>query len=198
MMNDKLIRQQLKSKMLAKYVADPQSRIVDELGLRHGAGRVDVAVINGLIHGYEIKGETDTLRRLCTQIETYNSVLDRVTLVVAENHFERAMDAIPNWWGVIKATKNEKRGLSLKLFRKERRNPSLVPLAIARLLWREEALEALSNIGITKGLKSKNRATIYKRLVDETTISQLRSIVRQQLVRRKNWRSVDPRKSNDG
>ena len=36
-MNDSQLRSAVKRKVLARYVKDPDTRIVDELGLRHGA-----------------------------------------------------------------------------------------------------------------------------------------------------------------
>ena len=65
---------------------DPQTLIVEELGIRQGAARVDVAVVNGSLHGYEIKSARDTLERLPKQSELYSSVFDTITLVTAENH----------------------------------------------------------------------------------------------------------------
>ena len=79
-MNDPRLRRALKSKVLARYAKDPDTRIVDELGLRHGIARVDIAVVNGIIHGYELKSDKDNLKRLPHQIQIYGSVLDKVTL----------------------------------------------------------------------------------------------------------------------
>jgi hypothetical protein len=49
--------------------------MLDEFGLEHGEVRVDVAVINGELHGYEIKSERDTLERLPRQVKAYSAVL---------------------------------------------------------------------------------------------------------------------------
>lgn len=79
-MNDHHLRQAVKRKVLARHAKDPDTRIVEELGLRHGLARVDIAVVNGIIYGYELKSDKDNLQRLPHQIEIYNSVLDKVTL----------------------------------------------------------------------------------------------------------------------
>lgn len=189
-MNDKIIRERLKSSRLRKYVEDPNSLVVDELGLRHGAGRVDVAVINGLIQGYEIKGETDNLRRLPIQRDIYNSVLDRATLVAAERHIDKSLEIVPGWWGVVVvARKNDT--LTMRQLRKARSNPTQSPLAIAKLLWKSEALFALDEIGEARGLRSKKRLAIYERLAETTSLKQICAIARRQLLRRKNWRLGD-------
>jgi hypothetical protein len=99
-MKDIHIRTALKSKLLSHYAKDPSTLIVDELGLRHGAARVDVAVINGVIHGFELKSDCDTLKRLPSQIKVYNSVLDRITLVVGNRHLKDSINLVPKWWGI--------------------------------------------------------------------------------------------------
>jgi hypothetical protein len=53
--------------------------IIDELGLCRGTVRVDIAVVNGVLKGYEIKGDQDTLRRLASQAATYNRIFDTMT-----------------------------------------------------------------------------------------------------------------------
>ena len=45
--------------------------ILDELGICRGRVRIDLTVVNGLLHGYEIKSERDTLARLETQADLY-------------------------------------------------------------------------------------------------------------------------------
>lgn len=64
---------------------------------------MDGAVINGALSGYEIKSARDTLRHLPGQIEMYSRVFDFVTIVVASNHFKDAIDAVPDWWSVVRA-----------------------------------------------------------------------------------------------
>src|SRR5713226_6200533 len=78
-MKDSQIRDALKSDLLARYSQDPDTVIIDELGLRHGASRIDVVVVNGNLHGFELKSDRDTLKRLPRQTGIYNSILDFVT-----------------------------------------------------------------------------------------------------------------------
>ena len=66
--NDVEIRLALHSK-LKPYRTAPNTIVVDELGLSHAKARIDVAVINGCVHGYEIKSSLDTLNRLPAQLE---------------------------------------------------------------------------------------------------------------------------------
>lgn len=50
---------------------DADTLVVDELDLC-GLTRVDVAVVNGHLSGFEIKGSTDSLRRLPGQVAVYS------------------------------------------------------------------------------------------------------------------------------
>lgn len=52
------------------------------------------------MHGYELKGDHDTLCRLPEQANAYSAIFDFVTLVVSERHLLRAIDVVPDWWGI--------------------------------------------------------------------------------------------------
>src|SRR5204862_2293677 len=129
------------------YAKAPDTRILDELGLRHGIARVDIAVINGIIHGYELKSDKDNLKRLPHQIQIYSSVLDKVTLVVGMRHAHEATKLVPDWWGIKIARVGTRGALDFESFRTARMNPSLDPLSVCKLLWRDEALTLLNELG---------------------------------------------------
>lgn len=95
--NDSIIRSAITAQLRAQFGDDPDSLIIEELGLCHGSARVDVAVINGCIHGIEIKSDCDKLDRLPRQIRVYSSVLDEVTLVVAPRLSAKALAMIPGY-----------------------------------------------------------------------------------------------------
>jgi hypothetical protein len=52
---DRDVREALHRKVLKEHHGDADTLVLDELGLRHGTCRVDIAVVNGYLHGYEIK-----------------------------------------------------------------------------------------------------------------------------------------------
>jgi hypothetical protein len=186
--DDKQLRSALKKQVLAAHANDPNTRIVEELGLDHGASRVDVAVVNGMIHGFEIKSERDTLSRLHRQMQIYNAVLDRVTLVTCPRHTDAALRAIPEWWGVKLAEMGPRGGVRFHTLQRARNNPSLQPLVIARLLWREEAITLLEQIGQSRGLIGKPRAMLYARLAEVAPLDLLRCWVRERLKTRTAFR----------
>ena len=80
------IRIALHAKRLRHLKARPDTLVIDELGLAHARSRIDVAVINGCIHGYEIKSAKDTLDRLDAQIDIYRQTLQKLTIVAAPKH----------------------------------------------------------------------------------------------------------------
>lgn len=93
-MKDQDVRFAVHHKLLKESHLDPDCLVVDEFSISLGASRADIAVINGVIHGYELKSEYDSLERLPLQIKHYSSVMDKVTLVVAEKHLEGALKLI--------------------------------------------------------------------------------------------------------
>ncbi|MBW2623773.1 MAG: sce7726 family protein, partial [Deltaproteobacteria bacterium] len=153
-MNDSDIRAVLLTNFGQEYGNDPNTMIVEELGLCQGEARVDVAVINGSIHGFEIKSDQDTLKRLPGQMNIYNRSLDFVTLVVGGRHLTKSLEIIPKWWGVICVQQRNKK-LIMDDIRPHKANPSPDPEAIVQLIWRNEALEVLRRRNLHKGYLSK-------------------------------------------
>ncbi len=196
--NDKLIRTALKHNLEIKHKGESHTKIVEELGLRHGAARVDIAVVNGSLHGYELKSDLDTLNRLPEQMKIYNSVLDKITLVVGKLHLHSAMKVIPDWWGVsiAKILKSNGKIVFCKI-RKSEENPLKDSVAIAKLLWREEALDILEQLNHADGVRSKRRQIIYERLAEVLDQKTLRKKVRDCLFFRTNWRFEKSHTLND-
>jgi hypothetical protein len=96
------------------------------------AVRVDVAVLNGHLAGYELKSERDTLRRLPARVQVYSGVLDWATLVVAERHVEHARPLLPDWWGILIASSAES-DVRLDPEREPRPNPAVNAEMLVRL-----------------------------------------------------------------
>lgn len=190
--NDAIIRHALREKLTALHSNDPRLRIIDEMGIKHGAARIDMAVINGVLHGYEIKSDRDTLLRLPEQMNVYNSVFDQVTLVVGKSHLFDAINIVPDWWGIEIAKIDHNDVVIFSCIRKAQDNPMQDSISIARLLWREEALEILESRGEATGLRSKPRRLIYEKLacvLDKNTLSEK---VRGVLFSRPDWRLDAP------
>lgn len=182
------IRQALIRSLEVVYKHDPKHKIIEELGINHGSVRADVAVVNGIMDCYEIKSDRDNLQRLPEQIRGYSSVFDKVTLVVGFAHIYEALEMIPDWWGVTIAKANRQGAITFSVIREARTNNSKDKNAIARLLWREEALRILEEKHQDVGVRSKTKTVIYDRLTTILDVDELSFIVRQSLRSRPTWR----------
>ncbi len=197
-MNDAQIRESFHRKRLRRYHEDPDTLVVDELGLKHGRCRADITVINGHLIGYEIKSDVDSLRRLDEQIKNYSDVFDRATLVVGENHLPKAQKLIPEWWGIICATEGRRESVHFETVSTAKINPSVDDFSVAQLLWRNEAQEVLVKLGFTGKLLRQKRSDLYRALVDSLGSHNIRNTVRECLKNRRNWRCHEPLSQCDG
>lgn len=184
-MRDSDVRQALRVQLGAAHAGDTDTRIVEEMGIWSGSVRVDVAVINGELAGWELKSARDTLRRLPQQAELYSQVFDRMTIVAAPNHVRACTDNVPQWWGVTIAHAGND-GVELESLRCAYVNPAPNPIQLARLLWRDEALEVLERYGLDTGVRSKSAPVVHLRL-SELPLTTLQSEVRGTLKRRSGW-----------
>ena len=196
-LSDIEIRTAFKSSLLPAYLHDQSSFVLEELGLRHGRARIDLAIVNGELIGFELKSDLDSLQRLPEQAMVYNSVLDRITLIVTERHLSAAVQQISEWWGVVLARLDGNGAVVFREVRGPETNPLVEKLAVARLLWRTEALGILEELGVAEGFRSKPRTEIYSRLAELLDDGTLRLKVRQKLYLRTNWRPDALQMSDD-
>jgi hypothetical protein len=188
-MRDIDIRATLLKSITDDYHNSSKSLVIQELGICQGDTRIDIAVITGSLHGYEIKSARDTLERLPNQRDSYNKIFDYITLVVSTNHLRKSLQQIPDWWGVCEA-KTVESGVLLSNFRSCGKNTEIDPLAVVQLLWRDEALETLEEYDLDKGFRSKPRSVLWDRLATNLTLKTLKTTVREKLKARENWRSA--------
>jgi hypothetical protein len=189
---DRDIRRCLRAQLESEHKGDDDTLILDELGLLQGAARVDMAVVNGAIAAWEIKSERDTLRRLATQAEAYCQVFDYVTLVAAPDHIRKIKSDVPTWWGISVAVLDENGEVRIKPRRAPKPNPGTDSKAVAKLLWRSEALAALEARGLDIGLRSKPRGALWNALAENVSASELAAEVRAALKARRDWRVAPP------
>lgn len=187
-MRDRDVRESVWRWLEAAHQGDSNTLMLDELGILNGTTRIDIAVINGQIEGYELKSERDTLERLPAQRDLYNKVIDRISLVVAENHRAAAEAIIPDWWGLVIASACNG-AVEVTRERLPEMNPELNAVALASLLWRDEALAVLERYGLLRGIKSKPREILYERLAIGLDLDTLRAEVRTTLKARAGWRA---------
>jgi hypothetical protein len=178
---ESVVRDALRAHTLAQ-VAGAQNT-VDELWVPRSNERADMALLGRRMDGFEIKTERDTLKRLPRQVAAYGRLFDRCTVVVAEKHRDRASELVPDWWGITSVYVNGH--VAFTPVRAARRNPSIDPETLVRLLWREEAVHALRTLG-SEPDRHASRASLWEELLRMTTLGQLKTGVRRALLRRES------------
>jgi hypothetical protein len=186
--NDTDIRTALHSKHLSRMKARPDTLVIDELGLAHTKGRIDVAVINGCIHGYEIKSAKDTLGRLGKQIDVYRQTVQKLTIVAAPKHVAAIMGQTPEWCGLIVAEQGPRGGISFRGARNAATNPDIDPFMVAHLLWRDEAIDLLCGIGYAPNELRRPRKYLYAMLCEAMTLREITASIRTVMAQRLTWR----------
>ena len=178
------LHEAMKQQLLAEYSCGQGAAVLEELRLRHGRARVDLAVVDNRIHGFELKGFQSGLGWLPHQIRIYNSVLDRVTLVVGHTHLSEALDMVPEWWGIQLAVKDVDGTVVLSKVRRARANPVIDPVAVAEFLWHDEAASLLNELGLGGGVREMRRTkceVLYKRLGEGADLDAIWERVCRQL-----------------
>ena len=179
-------------KLLHPYLEKENRRfkdtiIVDELDLCSGLSRIDIAVVNGVIHGYEIKSEQDTLNRLPNQINYYNKSLEKISIVTNKLHLKQIRKYVPGWWGLIVIKYNGKKDIVSEI-RKAKNNPLLDGKSLLRVLWKDELISIVNKYKINISQYS-NKRKLRESIANEIDISILSHEVRSALKSRQNWRS---------
>lgn len=188
-MRELQVREAVRAGPLRRYLRDANSRVIDELAICLGEARIDIAVVNGKLSGYELKSESDTLTRLPKQAEAYARVFDEVSLVIDQRHCEAAATMVPETWGIYQVGRNSKGTAVVCNLRKAQQTVQQDPYAIAQLLWHSEALEIISRVSGKSALSSKPRSWLWRELASSMTLSSLKAEVRQALKHRSAWRT---------
>lgn len=172
------IRSALHTKRLRRAKSNPSTLVIDELGLAHARSRIDVAVINGCIHGYEIKSAKDNLDRFATQIDIYRQSLQKLTLVTAPKHVVGIMKSAPEWCGIIKVEQGPRGGINFQVLRNALTNPEINPFMMAHLLWRDEVIELLDQVGYAPKDLRQPRKQLYEMLCEAMTLREITASIR--------------------
>lgn len=175
-----------------------ETYLVNELDICGGVSRADIVIVNGKLHGYEIKSQQDNLERLSSQISSYNQVFDTMTLVTCEKHLKSARKLIPKWWGIYCVSRSSDH-LVVKTARKPKPNKGVSGLQLARLLWKDELLELIySRTDFYRGLKSKSRYDLCLLASQYISRDDINDYVRETLKHRSDWRAVQLTQLCDG
>ncbi|QJX46615.1 sce7726 family protein [Hymenobacter taeanensis] len=153
---------------------------VDELPT--GTTRADVVHITpAFMHGYEVKGDGDTLQRVANQLRCYGEVYDFVTFIVTEKHLAKLLPLVPEWVGVLVAAP----GQELRVHRAASYNATVERAPLAGLLLLEEVKQYLLALGLS-GVSTLRRREVmtFLRTTQLVPLSGLAQYVRERLIAR--------------
>lgn len=185
-LRDPEIRSALRLKLRTIYAHEPDTAIIDELSLCLGEARVDMAVINGSLSGYEIKSDRDKLVRLPQQLAVYDLCFDTMTVVVGSKHIASCYKVVPRYWGIWEAIRCAQ-GVRIESRRESEVNERVAPERVVQLLWRQEVIESLLALG--HALPSNtSRRELWANLVAAVSRDHLLEIVRDRIRARGDWR----------
>lgn len=187
MLNDKEIRKILIAKLNRKNLGH-EFRIINELGICDGDARVDIALVNGRLCGYEIKSDMDTLERLPDQVVAYNKIFDKITIVIGNKFKNKIENYVPEFWGIEIAYINKFGNISIKRLRAAKVNKNTELKAILELLWKEELKELLLKYG-NKRLSNKNKRELRDMAMETIPLKDIKNFTRETIKIRKDWRA---------
>ena len=146
-----------------------------------GTTRADVVhITEHFMHGYEVKGDGDTLQRVANQLRCYGEVYDFVTFVVTEKHLAKLLPLLPEWVGVLVAG-----GEGLRLHRAAGYNATVALAPLSRLVLLEEVKQFLLARGLAGAstLRGKEIGQ-FLRTTHTVPLSALARYVRERLMAR--------------
>jgi hypothetical protein len=186
MLTDFDIRAKLIEK-INKENSGTKYRVIEELVICDGLARADIAVANGILHGYEIKSDHDSLERLSNQIGCYDKTFDKITIVVGTKYADKIQDYVPKHWGIEVAYLNRYENISIKRIRACKVNKQISLTNLLDLLWNPEIKSYLKEYRI-RGYSNKDRAGLKEMAINNIPFKNLRDYTRETLKTRTGWR----------
>ena len=182
------IREACRNRLRRQFAGDQSTLIVEEFGVLGGQRRVDVAAINGHFHGYEIKSDLDNLERLAGQSEKYGLVFDYLTVICTEKYLASADMILPQHWGLLKARETTKGRIVTNFVRRPKLNRATESVYVFHLLWKEEMVSVLEDIGAPSSLRGGSKQAMAEYVSRNLAKSKISELVRGRLKVREGWR----------
>lgn len=152
---------------------------MDEFCVCRAQARIDIAVVNGSLHGYELKSDADRLDRLPAQLAHYDRVFDTVTMVVAPKHVDRTTSLVQDWHGLLVAEPGSAAPLEL---RPARPNPAPCLRSVVQLLWSDEMRGLLADA--PGSWRRRPRRDLISAVCELGSAPHVSALVRETLKRR--------------
>lgn len=179
-LRDPELRKPLQEWLERKFLGHGETEILHELRMPRPSGRVDIAVINGRLSGFEIKSDFDSLSRLPRQVRAFSAVFDEVCVVTTSRHAADAIKIIPSWWKLtVHSKKNGKR--VFRTVQKGSRNPEVRTDALLHMLTRSELSNIFRSRQLDFQIRTSRRFQMIETLVEQLEPSEIQSEVRRLL-----------------
>lgn len=164
-------------------------KIIEEFVICDGKARADVATVNGIMKGFEIKSDVDSLTRLANQIERYDATFDKCTIVVGGKFKNKIDDFVPEHWGILCAYRNRVGKVTLKNVRSATFNKNVSERALLDLVWSDEIKMFLKQNEI-RGYSNKNKFQLVELINCNFSLPTIKHFTRETLKNRQGWRAV--------
>ena len=183
-LHDADIRPALLQALAQRYSAC-DALVINELNIAMGFSKLDVAVLNGHLDGYEIKSDRDSLVRLPRQMREYEQICDQLTIVTTQRYCASVEAILPDWCGIIIAAVSDG-WLGLRMYRKPTQSPSWDVLALMLLLWQNETINFAHSFGF-RAPRNMAKGLIHSQLARRIPHDVLREGVLHRLRQRTQW-----------
>lgn len=116
----------IRKSLIQQIQSYKDSKLYEEFTTPSGNARADIVLVNGRVHGYEIKSDFDNLLRLENQILEYDRTFEMNSVVVSERHLIKVEEMLPEHWGIILAKPLEEHdSIRLSFIKRAKLNPNI-------------------------------------------------------------------------
>lgn len=190
------IRRKLRAALTAEHGAESDCVILDEMAAAQHSARADLAVINGSLSAFEIKSDRDSLQRLDGQLAIYLACFDFVTVVCTARHVAAVHRLAPRRVGILIFDPDHPEGFVRDRVAKPNRR--LHAQSVVGFLWRDEAYAVLRRHGLSAGMSSARKHSLYSAIVKGLDTATIAAEVRWAIKQRGDWRAARQRTEGDG
>lgn len=168
---DASIRTPLLSWLRQQHPDHLTAKMLEEFKMPRPSARIDVALVNGEMAGFEIKSDRDTLNRLTVQIPAFSKFFDRVSLVTTPRHLKDAKSKIPPWWGIVVFGDDGR----FRVVRTSRRNKNVDVRALLFALSKKELIQVarMADAILATTLKKETMVEVLTSTIASSVICNL-------------------------
>jgi hypothetical protein len=183
---NKLDDKQIREALISRVSTYKDCKVYEELTVPSGKARADVVAVNGHVVAYEIKSDFDSIIRLDTQIPEYDRNFEMNYIVVGSKYAELIPTIVPDYWGIIVATKTRQNTVRLSFIRRAKLNPNhsfkdFVSLLSSNDIKRIASKDEFLGKKVTKSQIRKLFKQDVIRTLDETLTVRIKSLLKNEV-----------------